>query len=766
MSRLTSWFRPSPATTPTTPGSSTPNGTTGKDHAQDVEKTFRATDKMLVMEDALAAAGLMMNDDIEGAVEALSKNDSVFHLLGIGITRFMRAVLGFEKDVMAEASTTLAECETRAWNEMKTAQRKAERHSTVYAPGTEYSLVAAQSQLMSAVVSVLHESLTEALKGFYKLRKAYAALDAIVQAEDRVLGASSRAVPTLKRAPTDDQMPGSFDDDEFADVRATDNDGLRPADDSDEFVDAKETPGQSGTQTPLTGLSTVNGEKDDLKDGLKNDDLDKDMERLQVQEKSKLILEPAADAALLTNPLDIFIHSGTNMCFGLLLIILSMVPPAMSRLLSIIGFRGDRARGVRMLWSATRFRNVNGAVSGLVLLGYYNGLLGQADILPPTDLPSSALFTGTSGDGREKDVIGIPREKCAALLADMRVRYPESRMWRLEEARRLSQDRRLRDAIKVLSTGPDAKMRQVAALNAFEMGLFALFTGDWLLTRDTFLRCLELNDWSHCLYYYIAGCAELERYRDAVHGVDGSDEHEARRRKKKVEELWRKAPAVAGRKKFMAKPLPFDVFVQRKVAKMEERAKELGVDLADAAASSPAWEMASLWCGMKRMNNDELEAACDGLAWERCTAGEAGLKKMRETPDEVAVRAVTLACVLRTLGKLDEARVLLKTDALSQDRTLIKGPLMDDYALPAAHYELGVIAWLEACGPDTPGSADANADAVAKDKEHRVAKAKQSQEHLDAVVAWEAFLFDARLGMRVQTGLETLKWFRERAGVA
>ncbi|KAM0286408.1 hypothetical protein ACHAQH_000834 [Verticillium albo-atrum] len=731
MSRLTSWFRPSGTVTP----NSTPNGVPTPNTDQDVEKMFRATDKMLIMEDALAAAGLMMNDDIDGAVEALGKNDSVFHLLGLGVTRFMRSVLGFEKDVMAEASSTLAECETRAWTELKTAQRKGEKHSTVYPPGTEYSLVVAQSQLMSAVVSVLHESLTEGLKGFYKLRKAYASLDAIIQAEDRVLGTSTREV-ALKKTPTNEHMPGSFDDDEFVDLGAVD--------DSDEFVDAKETPGQSGAQTPA--------------------DLEKDLNKLQVQDRAevqdeKLLKddEPQAntqtsDAALLTNPLDIFIHSGTSMCFGLLLIILSMVPPAMSRLLSIIGFRGDRARGVRMLWSATRFQNINGAVSGLVLLGYYNGLLGQADIV--SSASDGALFQGTS-DGREKDVIGIPRERCAALLADMRIRYPKSRLWRLEEARGLSQDRRLREALEVLSTGEEAKMRQIAALNAFEMGLAAMFAGDWVLTRDTFLRCLELNDWSHCLYYYIAGCAELERYRDAVH--EGSDEHEIRRRKKKVEELWRKAPGVAGRKKFMAKPLPFDLFVQRKVAKMEERAKEMGVDLADAAASSPAREMAALWCGMKRMNEEELRQAVAGLAWERCTAGETGLKKLKETPDEVAVRAVTLAGVLRSLGQLDEARALLKADALAQERNLVKGPLKDDYALPAAHYELGVIAWLEAC------QGDAVTDA-AKERERRIAKAKECQEHLDTVVAWEPFVFDARLGMRVQTGLETLKWFRERMG--
>ena len=42
----------------------------------------------------------------------------------------------------------------------------------------------------------------------------------------------------------------------------------------------------------------------------------------------------------IVEPMDVFIHSGSNLCFGLLLMILSLIPPSLGRLLSIIGFRG------------------------------------------------------------------------------------------------------------------------------------------------------------------------------------------------------------------------------------------------------------------------------------------------------------------------------------------------------------------------------------------------------------------------------------------
>jgi hypothetical protein len=597
------------------------------------------------MDDALASAGLMMNDDIDGAVAALQGNDSVFHGLGLGVTSFMRAVLGFEKEVMNEASARLTDVETRAWNELKAAQRRGEKHSTVYDSGTEYSLVAAQSQLMSAVVSVLHESLTEGIKGFYRLRKAYLTLDAIIETERRALGHGAHTVMAPHEA-----MPGTFDDDEFNDLEEKQQDGT-PEDSDPEFVDAKETPGQSGTQTPLTPPAQEKTQQDAEK------------------KLADLKLEPKSDGpepTRLTNPLDIYIYSGSNMCFGTLLLLLSMIPPAMSRLLSIIGFRGDRERGIRMLWNATRFHNVNGAVSGLALLGYYNGILGTADILPPRLAEGAEhddLFAMTDA---ERETVGVPAQKCRDLLAEMRSRYPASGLWRLEEARGLAQERRLPEAIEALTRGEQPRMRQVAALTAFELALDAMFAQDWLLTRDSFLRCLELNDWSHCLYYYIAGCAELERYRDAVHGKMG--EEEVKKRKARAEELLRRAPTVAGRKKFMAKQLPFDVFVQRKVAKLEERAKELGVALVDAAGPSPALEMAALWCGTKRMAAGELEKMEAGLAWERCTAPAAAVEAMRATADERAVRGVTLAAVYRCQGRVADARAVLDDEVFCHDK--------------------------------------------------------------------------------------------------
>ncbi|TDZ39192.1 Inclusion body clearance protein iml2 [Colletotrichum spinosum] len=736
MSRLGSWFR-------STAGKVSSNASPS---ASSVNLTAK---EMADIEEAMTAAAFIMNDDIDGAEERLRKGDSAFHQLGMAMTTFLRSVLGFEKDVMNEASKRLAETEAKAWADYKKAEREgaSDASSRIYPPGTEFLLIHAESQLMAAVVAVLHESLTEALKGFYKLRKAFVTLDGIMVQEAKALDKGGKAdPPPLKQRMSEEKMPGSFDDDEFVDLQ-------RNGDSEAASVKAGET-------KPDAEKKDVNGTTEGvasltLDSGTSTPDSGERLAPLQVSSQMAADDDSDADAGVFSNPVDAFIHSGANMCFGMLLFMLSMVPPAFSRLLYVVGFRGDRERGVRMLWKSTQFDNLNGAVSGLILLGYYNGLMGQADIVP-TERDFDA----------DAELVGYPAKKCAALLASMRQRYPDSRLWRVEESRIIGQQRNLKGAIELLTTGQESKMRQVTALNSFELALAAMSHQDWDLMQKTFLRCLELNDWSHTLYYYMAGCAELEMYRDAVHAGEGRDEDEIRRRKKKVEELFRKAPTVAGRKKFMARQLPFDVFITRKVKKWEDRAKESKIDLADAIGVSPAQEMVNLWNGTKRMNEVELEQSIKSLAWERCTAPAEAVKKMQKTPDEASIRSVTLAAIYRTQGRFDEGREILQNEVLNQDRSAFKGLTKDEYPMPMAHYEMGAIAWFEACkpesrkaGPDEPTDAAAQAKLVG---EWRKKRTDECQEWLDKVVAWEAFVFDARLGMRVQSGLETLRWFKKK----
>jgi tetratricopeptide (TPR) repeat protein len=235
----------------------------------------------------------------------------------------------------------------------------------------------------------------------------------------------------------------------------------------------------------------------------------------------------------------------------------------------------------------------------------------------------------------------------------------------VEEARQYANEQQLPKAVELLMTGEESKMKQVAAVNNFELSISYMFVQNWDGMRDAFLRCLEVNDWSPALYYYMAGSASLELYRDAVHS---GDEDEARRQKVKAHEFFRKAPSVVGKKKFMARQLPIDTYVHRKIQKWEERAKAAGVDLADAIGPSPALEMAYLWNGPKRMGPVELERAMANLKWERCTAKEEVLEAIKKEVDEMGIWALLNGTLLKRMGKYDEARAVLQEHILKQDR--------------------------------------------------------------------------------------------------
>lgn len=630
MSRLGGWFRSSGK-----PQSRSVSPSTADSIAKERES----------LADAMKWAELIMNDDIDGAGERLLQGDSAFHDMGSAVTFFMRSILGFEKEVMTETNNMLVECETRAWADLKHAQKRGphSQGNKVYPPGTEYELVIAETQLMGAVVGVLHESLVEAMKSFYKLRKAFITLDAIIASESKFLGQQTPSRPTTPLSLTS-LTPGIINGEKNADVEKRKEDS--DSSDSELFVDAKET--LSGMQTPLEIKVTTPGNETKMADL----SISSSRAPSPLPPRSKHTdLSPEVE---FEDSIDAFIHSGANMCFGILLLILSLVPPSFSRVLSIVGFRGDRARSVKMLWRSASHPNLNGAVSGMMLLVFYNGLLGAADILPhEKDYDDDA------------EAVGAPRNKCELLLAEMRSRYPDSRLWLVEEARMLATDRDLSKAIALLTEGKESKMKQVTALNNFELSINGMAAQNWVLMRDTFLGCLEVNDWSPSMYYYMAGCASLELYRDAFHN---GDENEARRQKIKTEEFLRKAPTVTGKKRFMARQLPLETFLQLRVQKWEARAKELKIDLADAIGSSPALEMCYIWNAQKRMGIEELEKGLSNLKWERGTASKEPAEKIKADKSEMAVWAVSMASLLRGLGRLNEAKTVLEEHVLPHDK--------------------------------------------------------------------------------------------------
>ncbi|KAL4809633.1 hypothetical protein BDV18DRAFT_132488 [Aspergillus unguis] len=648
-------------------------------------QSLNASSEMQDLEHTLQAAELILNDDVDGAEEGLAGRNSAFHLLGRSVIMFIRATLGFEQDVMRQAADRLNETENKAYSDQQRARNHAQSpdiyHSEVYAPGTEFALIQAMAQLMCAVVGVLNESLTESIKAFYKLRKAYFALDAILKEEEKFRQS--------KRAGSTSTVETTKVSEDLSNLGLADT--------------------KTGTKSGSTSTSE-----------LANEDPDSD---------------------LFKNPIDVFVHSGASFCYGVLLLLLSMIPPAFGKLLSIVGFHGDKDRALKLLWQASKFHNLPGAIAALTILGYYNAFVRYCDIMPD------------AAPGKDGDIQGYPQEKLEALLARMRQRFPKSQLWLLEESRMNGANHKLDVALELLCTKEHSPLQQVEALKVFEKSLNALYIHRYELCSDAFIECAELNTWSRALYYYIAGTCHISLYREFA----ASNPAKAKEHAQKAVDLLHKAPQFAGTKKFMARQLPFDVFVVRKIAKWEARAKEWNVPLIDAVGVDPVEEMIFLWNGHSRMTQAQLEESLARLSWSESDANKTW---SREGPEEKGIYQLLRAAILRSMRRHEEAKGILRTSIFTLDRTTFKGRHKDDWVYPVAYFEMAANLWMER--PTYIAQHGGSTLEITKSQnsaELEKERVRECKDYLQKAARWESYEQEARFGLKVTAALEAVaKW--------
>lgn len=583
---------------------------------------------------------------------------------------------------------------------------------------------------MSAVVAVLNESLTESLRGFYKLRKAFGTLYEISEAERRYLehrektssaGSSTTSVATGGTASGTTLAPS-----ESSGVLTPVGKEADEDDDLD-FVDAEE--GHSDAPTPME----YQGHLDGLDLSKLNMSDENDTKPVPLTGNPAAATQPGDDKApsqaalaaadndvdfrtITTDPVDLFIHSGVALCYGLLQLMLSMIPPTFAKLLSLFSFRGDRKNGLRLLWSATKFKhNINGGMASLITLGFHNGAIALCDILA-----SDAL----------------PKDRLRQLLGEMRGLYPKSKLWILEEARMLSGNHELDRAVEITKPGSPSPLKQVEALRTFERSLNLMYLHRYEECAQSFLKCVELNNWSHGLYYFIAGSCYVELYRLAQESSNAEVKAKAESHAKKAKEFMDIVPQHLGKKKFMARQLPFDTFVGRKLAKWHARAEERKCSFIDAIGVSPLNEMCYFWSGYTRMAAPQLEDSLARLAWSTRQPTWAS-----EPADEKAVHSLLTGTCLRFLGRIPEAKSTLTEGAIAQDMAALRlCSHPDTWPAPVGHYELAVCLWDEAGGEKG-------------DK----AGLKACSDELVKVEKAEGYDLDARVGLKVTTARETLR---------
>jgi hypothetical protein len=173
----------------------------------------------------------------------------------------------------------------------------------------------------------------------------------------------------------------------------------------------------------------------------------------------------------------------------------------------------------------------------------------------------------------------------------------------------------------------------------------------------------------------------------------------------------------------MAKQLPFDTFVNRKIQKWDQRAKDWKIDFIDAIGVSPIEEMTYFWNGYKKMKPAQLEVSLQKLAW---STSDANPHWAKESLDEHAILAVLKAGLLRNLSRREEARAILEKEVISHPWVEFKGGLKDNWTCPVAHYETSVSYYNDYCESGDKADLD------------------KCSKWLTQTAAWEAYDLDAR----------------------
>ncbi|QID86462.1 hypothetical protein GRS66_009091 [Saccharomyces pastorianus] len=652
--------------------------------AHDFEQALRAMDYVL---DDNAGEGLALLD----ASDAKEASDQTINALARGVIEFLEATLGFEAEEMKKASATLAKAETLSLKSREKAQKSGLKSSSLYPPGTVYAVTYTESCLLHALLMIFSESMMEAAKAILKLRKSYYMLQEILE--------------TIKAANKTKKMrllAGDEDKDSTPATFITGGDAFNSVD-----IPYELTPEEQKDKDLLQFAEQIHSMRAERLSGAhigNSPAINRLRGELGLQAMEDLPKKEITDHQVLSGDLDLsqatideFIHSGVNLCFGILQVVISLLPPAIGAVLSVVGFRGSREEGLRLVWRATKQRNVHGCIGLLGLMFYYDGPFQFTD--DDFDIPAAVKDSDKDGeDSDAEDMDGPtllhPGKILEDALLQSRALFPNSALWLLNEARMLSGKGRLEEAVTLMDSIDVSKirMRQVKSLMIFDRAITLIHLHQYDRAADDILSLLEISDWSHAFYTYFAGCCYLENWRMCEMGIMESDKKDEYQ--EKASELIFSSVDLLGKKTFKSKNLPLDRFILRKVEQFKAKKADLGVDNPlDAIATSPVHEIAYFYNGYNRMSEEHLKLSKKMLTEYKNPAIDA------LDSDQELIKDLLVSLTLRRLGHIQEGCDLLDEKVLPEFFSVQGGRAKyikkteDPWAYPTALYERALFTW-------------------------------------------------------------------------
>ena len=684
--------------------------------------------------------------------------------LATGVIQFLEATLGFEANMINKARETMSKAEDQATKAQNYNVKKNLITSSYYPPGTEFKVTYTESCLLNALLMLFNESMMDSAKALYKLRKAYNNLQDLeklitkakmMQKKDNELKektgteengndsekthnddtkSMASSVASFSTANDENEsepsnthedkalgqkgnisqqsMSSLYSDVPF-DMQKTDSSPnlIKLAEKVYDMRDQRLKGSHIGNTPASNRLRTQLGLQATMKNTVKDN-------------KSNKFMYLNGDSSNSKPTVDEFIESGCDLCFGIIQVVLSLIPPAIGGVLSIIGFRGNREDGLRLIWRCVQERNIHGGLGLCGLLFYYNGPFQFVDDdfdIPATNSPASSLqqsmssvsissasssssssLAATAGsNAREMTSHELlhPGKRLHDELLKARAVFPNSALWILQEGAVLAGNGKLDEALEVMDSIDLnlIEMKQVKSQLVFNRAIMLVFLQKYERAAEDFLYLLEINDWSHAFYTYFAGCCYLENYRMCQMGIstDDLDITKMDFYRERAASLIYKAPSYLNTKKFMAKNLPFDRFMSRKVAMFQNIAKKHNIeDPLDCIPISPVNELTYLYDGYTRMYEKNLLNSLKMVTEYKNPAIELQLE------DQETIKEFLTAVIYRRIGKIAEGCEILDQKIIpkiiqSENNGKVKFyKLKDDpWLYPSALYERALFNW-------------------------------------------------------------------------
>ncbi|XP_048266528.1 tetratricopeptide repeat protein 39C-like [Bombus affinis] len=290
---------------------------------------------------------LLLNNKTEEAEALFTGHPHSFHMkAGRCFVLFMNALMTFENDKLQQAMLLLKDMERECASDigwlksMKSKVFKAEETGKDYVNKLERQIVLADSQVCSAILTLLQQELTGYVRGGWMLRKAWRvyqhAHSQILQLYQRTFGSNPSGFDTRCSTPS--------------------------CNGSSYSLQSPHSPGSSEWSIPSCNGSTNNPTPISSPSGLRSSlSMFFSLTGITSEQQTPFV-EPSEVSRLM---------SAVSFGYGIYQLCVSLLPPSLLKVIHFLGFEGDREAGITALMYARLSEDMRAPLATLSLLWYH-----------------------------------------------------------------------------------------------------------------------------------------------------------------------------------------------------------------------------------------------------------------------------------------------------------------------------------------------------------------------------------------------------------